>query len=307
MENKIGLIGNPVEHSRSPELFQEFFDDFPQESWKYHLWKITDIQNVISQINDVALRGFNITIPHKTSIIPQLQYLSSDALTIQAVNTAISIPNVPLARQLLLERWEKSNPSQSIPTNQNLGLNPSPHHSGSLTDKILVGFNTDVLGFVDLVKETATNNRSNTFVPPKETYAQAVIIGDGGSAKSVQYALKQLQIPFIQYSRRENSRNNVQSMEALATRAPQSNTLWVNTTPVGMHPHTTDMPQVPPSTIHRTDTLIDLIYNPLQTQLMAFFENQGSQTHNGFTMLKSQARHAWKLFRISAEIAAEFQ
>ena len=323
MKHTIGLIGNPVEHSRSPELFQLFFEKSPDKSWQYNLWRITDINSILHQINEESLRGFNITLPHKTTIIPQLQYLSSDALAIQAVNTAIALPNNPEAMDLFLRRLESSSPKQtikttlaqdSLPLSQKIlpGFNANIHKilPGFNTDihKILLGFNTDILGFLDSVLEAMSINPSfSASTPANEMYSRAIVIGNGGSAKAVLHALNSLGIPIIQYSRTENISSNVKSMEALTSLSPLDQTLWINTTPLGMHPQHHSMPQVPPSSIHPSDTLIDLIYNPEETQLMKLFLSSGAIAKNGFTMLRSQAHHAWQLFKLSAEISELFQ
>jgi len=91
-------------------------------------------------------------------------------------------------------------------------------------------------------------------------------------------------------------------MSALNERIAEPKTLWINTTPAGMHPNIDQMPAIPLSGIHSSDTLIDLIYNPAETKLMRQFKEIGALALNGWPMLQTQANQAWKLFQLSASI-----
>ena len=85
--NKYGVIGFPVKHSFSPVYFARKFSLLgitDCEYAAYELSKITDIKELIAREN---LVGFNVTIPHKQTIIPYLDHISEAAATIKAVNT----------------------------------------------------------------------------------------------------------------------------------------------------------------------------------------------------------------------------
>lgn len=299
MKHQIGLIGHPVSHSKSPELFREFFTTAPHQQWHYELWDLPNVDELYPIISNPNIRGFNVTLPHKTSIISQLNFISADAFQMQSVNTVISIPPHSKTLEQLRAHLENYNLDlielDSLNAKQTSRSHFSQQKHSLQTDSIntnyLIGFNTDILGFEDSI------NRFH------QKFNQAVIIGNGGSSKSVKQLLSIKKIPFLQYSRTPNSKDYVLGMEELSYRLPSPNTLWINTSPAGMSPNIDLMPMVPKTSIHTTDTLIDLIYNPEVTKLMRHFQQCGAQTLNGWTMLTSQAKHAWKLFQLSAELS----
>ncbi len=85
---KYGLIGYPLGHSFSKSFFTE---KFRKEKIKdvvylnFPLEKIEDFKALCS--SDPEIRGFNVTIPYKESIIKHLDALSEGAREVQAVNT----------------------------------------------------------------------------------------------------------------------------------------------------------------------------------------------------------------------------
>jgi len=85
--NKIGLIGKKLEHSRSPDLFQEFFEKEKCLDWEYRLYEMNDLKNLTELIKKEKLKGFNVTIPYKEEIIPLLYFVSAEAQSVGAVNT----------------------------------------------------------------------------------------------------------------------------------------------------------------------------------------------------------------------------
>lgn len=84
----LGLIGNPIGHSRSPELFSQIFQKEGITDWEYRLFPLQSISELPSLIEkQLDLCGFNVTIPYKTTIIPYLNKISPEALEVGAVNT----------------------------------------------------------------------------------------------------------------------------------------------------------------------------------------------------------------------------
>ena len=87
---QFGLIGKSLSHSFSKNYFEEKFRREQILDASYSLFELSDIENItdfIQQHPDLA--GFNVTIPYKQQIIPFLDELSEEALTVGAVNTVI--------------------------------------------------------------------------------------------------------------------------------------------------------------------------------------------------------------------------
>lgn len=84
----LGLIGYPLEHSSSPEIFARFFEEAGIAGANYSLYPLEEISQLkIWLRNHSSLQGFNVTIPHKKSIIQFLDFISPEAAAIGAVNT----------------------------------------------------------------------------------------------------------------------------------------------------------------------------------------------------------------------------
>jgi len=82
-----GLIGYPLTHSRSPEIFARLFREENLTGFEYRLFPLQSIQEFPDLIaNHPDLRGLNVTIPYKTSIMGFLDHLSPEAQGIGAVN-----------------------------------------------------------------------------------------------------------------------------------------------------------------------------------------------------------------------------
>lgn len=84
---KFGLIGYPLGHSFSKKYYLEKFDKEHIEGINYDLYAIEDIQefqNLYS--NDAGFYGFNVTIPHKLTVMQFINELSAEAQEINAVN-----------------------------------------------------------------------------------------------------------------------------------------------------------------------------------------------------------------------------
>ena len=87
---RVGLIGNPVEHSRSPQMHNAAFAALDMTN-TYELWQ-TEADEVgarVASIRDTDIAGANVTVPHKQAVMPFLDEISETAQRIGAVNTII--------------------------------------------------------------------------------------------------------------------------------------------------------------------------------------------------------------------------
>jgi len=115
-----------------------------------------------------------------------------------------------------------------------------------------------------------------------------VVLGTGGSARAVVYALQQegaAQIVLV--SRNPGRRAGVVSYDDLAALAPQAR-LIVNCTPVGMHPHRDRCPWPEGVPFPPGAALYDLVYNPPMTRLMRLARAAGARAIGGLGMLVRQ-------------------
>lgn len=82
-----GLVGKSLKHSFSKEYFTAKFSNL-KLNYLYQNIEIQDIRDIIPYIEDNRnLKGFNVTVPYKESIIPLLDFIDDTAKEVGAVNT----------------------------------------------------------------------------------------------------------------------------------------------------------------------------------------------------------------------------
>ncbi len=151
-----------------------------------------------------------------------------------------------------------------------------------IIDNKLFGINTDYEAFKITLKEWLDNSFNS----------KALILGTGGSSKSVSLALKELNIDHNFVSRKK--RKNVFSYEDLLDIKIFSNyKLIINTTPLGMYPKINLLPNIPYSLITKNYYLYDLVYNPETTKFLEKGKRKGAKIKNGLEMLHLQAELSW--------------
>ena len=153
----------------------------------------------------------------------------------------------------------------------------------------LMGYNTDWLGLMLTLKE---------LMPVKDQ--TFVIIGAGGTARAAVYGImKEGGLPII--VNRTMARGKVISDEfncqfySLADLAKIKADCLINTTPVGMYPHTDQSP-VGASLLAEYKYVIDVIYNPLKTRLLLDAEKHGCRIVSGLDMFVHQGALQIKLW-----------
>ena len=90
MTHTVGLIGWPVEHSRSPAIHNAAFEALSLD-WCYILLptRLDQLDAVVGRIRSGELSGTNVTIPHKQAVMPLLDEIDPAAQAVGAVNTIV--------------------------------------------------------------------------------------------------------------------------------------------------------------------------------------------------------------------------
>ena len=144
-------------------------------------------------------------------------------------------------------------------------------------DGTLFGDNTDAAGFVRLVEIVGADVRGK----------KCVVLGTGGAAMTAAAALRGLGAGAVVHISRSGE-DNYSNLERHADAA-----VLVNATPVGMFPDVDSRP-VSLSAFPGCEAVIDLIYNPSPTRLLAEAAERGLPNVDGMPMLEEQARLAGK-------------
>ena len=84
----VGVIGDPVEHSRSPQMHNAAFAKAGLDYVyvPFHV-RPDDLADAIAGFKAANVVGINVTLPHKQAVIPYLTLISREAELIGAVNT----------------------------------------------------------------------------------------------------------------------------------------------------------------------------------------------------------------------------
>jgi shikimate dehydrogenase len=85
------VLGDPIGHSMSPIMLNDLFSFYKIDA-HYHPFHVKkeDLKDAIKGLKAIGISGFNVTIPHKSAIIPLLDEVDDLALSIGAVNTVVN-------------------------------------------------------------------------------------------------------------------------------------------------------------------------------------------------------------------------
>jgi len=238
-----GLIGKDIDYSFSKKYFTEKFALGNLEDCTYQNFDIQTIEEFPSVIsNNPDLKGLNVTIPYKESIIPYLNKLSQNAAQIGAVNV------------IRFTRKGK-----------------------------LKGYNSDYYGFMKSLEPLLQPH-----------HKKALILGTGGAAKAVSFALDKLGILYTFVSREE--KHGMIDYDRINATTFDNHQIIINCTPIGTSPNTKEFPPIPYNFFTQKHIAFDLIYNPEETQFLKKAKKNGAVTKNGYEMLVLQAEKAWKIW-----------
>ncbi len=256
------VIGNPVEHSISPQLHNTLS--------RYMGTDLAYIPvKVEKEMLDTAVQGFcamgfvgvNVTIPHKKEIVSFVDRVSDEAQLVGAVNT------IKICRHGI-EGYNTDGEGFVRSFREDTGSS-----FGNKTVVILgAGGAARSIAF-SVVREGAANviilNRT---LSKAEQLCTAVSKVTGAALKPVAAC-------------------SAERKDVIGTCD-----IVINTTPVGMYPDTENMPVDVDMAFSSSQTVYDIIYNPPRTRLLQKAENCGCMTANGLGMLVYQGIAAYEIW-----------
>ena len=147
----------------------------------------------------------------------------------------------------------------------------------------ITGYNTDADGFAAAIMAVLGNKKP-----------EALILGSGGAARAIAYALNRLGMHFLVVSR--NAGPGKITYTELTARIISSHKLIINATPLGMGRYPDASPNIPYQHLTAEHLLFDLIYNPPETPFLLKGKQFNARTENGLIMLQAQAEIAWSIW-----------
>ena len=128
----------------------------------------------------------------------------------------------------------------------------------------------------------------------KPCHKGALVLGSGGASRAVCVALEDLGLKTLVVSR--TPREGMISYSDITPAIMDEYKVIVNTTPLGMYPHTDRCPDIPYDLINSDFLCYDLLYNPDVTLFMKKSAEHGAKTKNGLEMLLLQAFESWEIW-----------
>lgn len=143
----------------------------------------------------------------------------------------------------------------------------------------LYAYNTDYLGLKALITDNDININNE----------KVLVLGTGGTSKTANVVLKDLQAKEILFVTRNKKDNCITYDEAKLYH--NDATIIINTSPCGMYPNDDD-PIIDINSFYNLKAVVDVVYNPLKTKLIRYSENIGIKAVGGLYMLVAQAVYA---------------
>jgi quinate/shikimate dehydrogenase (NAD+) len=269
----VGLIGSGIQASLSPAMHER---EGSRRGFKY-LYRLIDLDllklgvealpDLLTAAQRMGFRGVNVTHPCKQVVIPYLDDLSSDAQAIGAVNTVVF---------------------------------------GGSGRSGRIGHNTDCSGFGRSFQQALAGNKRE----------RVVQLGAGGAGAAAAYAALKLdakQVVLFDIDRVKAEAlsrslcsafggDRARAGEDLAAEMARADGL-IHATPTGMEKHP-GLP-LPAELLRPTHWVAEIVYFPLQTELLRVARTVGCKTMDGSGMAVFQAAGAFRLFTgVEADAAA---
>jgi shikimate dehydrogenase len=156
-------------------------------------------------------------------------------------------------------------------------------------DGRILGASTDGLGLVRALGDEGVDPAGR----------RALVLGAGGAARAITLALGSAGADVTVAARRRGAADSAAGLVRRAKSAtlaevdPGAFDLVVHATPVGMHG---EAPVIDPDRLNPAQLLVDTIYHPMETPLLAAARARGVPCANGLGMLVHQAALAFELW-----------
>ena len=254
-----GIIGDPVEHSLSPIMHNTAFEALGLD-YAFLAFRVKPacVAAAVESMRALNIRGLNVTMPHKTTVMASLDRTDLSAQIIGSVNTILNKEN------------------------------------------LLLGFNTDGAGAVKALKENGVELKGR----------KVLLLGAGGAARAIAYAVAKEADELAVLNRTVKHaqtlskliERSVNKKIAVGSLSPsdveqnlQDSDILINATSIGMKPRSDTSP-IPPKLLRSNLSVMDIVYNPLETRLVKDAKGAGAKIVSGVEMLIYQGAAAFEIW-----------
>lgn len=255
----VGIIGYPVSHSLSPAMHNTEFSHLDLD-FVYLAWEVAPghVPEAVRGLRVLGAVGFNVTVPHKQSVVAELDCLSEEAKQIGAVNCVRFEGGRSVGYNTDADGW-REDVEQVLALK---GLSVCVVGAGGAARAVAIG--ACRAGVASLV---ICNRR----------FENAEALGE-----LVQHFFPAVEVKWSSLCG-EDCRRLLRSCQVV-----------VNATPVGMSGKG-GVP-IPPEWLMPGQFVYDTIYTPAETELLRQARARGCRTRNGIGMLVRQGARAFELW-----------
>jgi shikimate dehydrogenase len=253
------IIGDPVDHSFSPVMHNAAFNELGL-NLVYVAFKVTanELKDALLGAKSLGLRGLNVTMPHKHTVIDYLDFVDSTAEKISAVNTILN-------NRGKLTGYNTDGSGAMIALQEN-GVD--------VANKKLI-----LLGAGGAAKAIA-------YKAAQDVDELVILNRTENKAKKLANMLSNTFDTKIT--------SGTLSSSILKTELENADIL-INATSMGMHPDI-ESSLVPLDLLHSNLCVMDIIYNPLTTKMLRDAKSVGATTVSGLEMLIYQGAVAFEIW-----------
>lgn len=262
LPQKAAVVGHPIGHTMSPFIHGRLFqlEGIP---FTYQVMDVPQLEAAVP-----ALRGldcFNVTIPHKSAILPFLDGVEEKARRFGSVNTVQVVKG-----------------KMTGYTTDGLGCRKAlEDHGVYLGGELLLLGNGGAARAIAFEAVQSREGASLTIACRESSFQKAQALAEelldyAASLKNKRFAARAVTYPQLE---RETDRYD----------------LLLNATSVGMHPHPGVSP-VSGEVVSRCQAVFDAVYNPEQTELLRLASEAGATLVGGMEMLVYQAVAAHEIW-----------
>ena len=255
MTSTFAVIGDPIDHSLSPNIHNAAFHSLNLDC-TYIAYKIPrgELASGIEALKSIKIAGFNVTIPHKIEIMKFLDAIDTTCKVIGAVNTV---------------------------SNDNGRLK---------------GYNTDMVGFLDPIKKRNLTIKNS----------QVMLLGAGGAARAIVTAMVKEKasritivnrtmenaIKLAEFAEKIGGNSDIVSLQE-ANELISDYKFIINSTSIGMK---NEPSPISTEKINENSVVYDIVYQPINTDLIKKSKENGATIIYGYEMLLSQAACSFEIW-----------
>ncbi|MCK8817472.1 shikimate dehydrogenase [Natroniella sulfidigena] len=259
----VGLLGDPVEHSKSPLMHNAVLEKLGL-NYRYLAFQVKseEVKEALEGIRALGIKGVNVTIPHKEAVINNLDDLSKEAELIGAVNTIENKEGRLIGHNTDGQGFVRALAEEVGFSAQGKKILIIGAGGAAKAVAFQLGLEgADELYVANRTFETAANLASNLEEKLNLSKVEALRLEE------------------------EYLKNNLPKLD-----------LIVDTTPIGMYPQIDVEPVIGDELIEKASLVTDLVYNPVETVLLKRAKKLGVKTVSGLGMLIYQGAIAFEIW-----------